>query len=353
MAEPNSRSTICSAAICAILPQGEAPKSILLIPAGRFSPRDARKPWANSDPEAVIAASDALQMTAGLPIDYDHATDLAAPKGMPAPAAGWIKKLRVQDGAIWGDVEWTEAGAKAVASGAWRYISPVFDYSKKDRIVTRLLRAALTNNPALYDTAIAAREGKQEEDDMEHDEFKAKLAALHGLGEDASHEEILKACQAAKAAAEDDDEDEGEDTDQAAARLIASGKVVSQEKFTSLLTEVNQLKADRRRETAAVKVDAAIREFKLTPAQRDWAISYCAADEKAFDEFIAKQPALKLGADGRFEHRNPGEQGAVLSKDEERICAAFGMKSEEYGKQKTALAASKSKGFGGDRPERN
>lgn len=128
----------------------------MLVPAGQVDSRDSREPWLNDDPAAVIEATAVLGMTAGLPIDYDHAIELAAPKGLPAPAAGWIKKLRVQDGAIWGDVEWTEPGAKAVASGEWRYISPVLDFAEKTRRITCVLRASLTNNPALFGTAIAA-----------------------------------------------------------------------------------------------------------------------------------------------------------------------------------------------------
>ncbi len=290
-------------AICTVIPPGEPPQSILLIPAGRFDFRDVRKPCINDEPEAAIRASEALEMTAGWPIDYDHATDLAAPKGLPAPAAGWIKKLRVQDGAIWGDVEWTEPGAKAVAAGEWKYISPVFDYDKKTRRVTRVLRAALTNNPALYDTAIAARESEGD-DQVEHDEFCKKMASLFGMPEDAKPEDIHAAAKKhveaskkkAEADAKDGDGDDDEKDEAAAARLIATGKVVAQKDYANLVGEVNQLKADRARERAAVKVDSAIRAGKITPGQRDWAIAYCARDEKDFDEFVGRQPAIALGS---------------------------------------------------------
>jgi phage I-like protein len=96
-------------------------------------------------------------MTAGLPIDFDHAIDLGAPQGQPAPAAGWIKELRQVNGVIQGRVEWTAAGAKALAAKLYRYISPVFEFSD-DGTVQRLLRAAVTNNPNLYLKAIASVE---------------------------------------------------------------------------------------------------------------------------------------------------------------------------------------------------
>ena len=90
------------------------PEWIQLIPAGSFHGRDGRGPYLLSDPEAVIKATMALRMHAGIPIDYDHATDFGAPQGSPAPAAGWITEFAIRGGAIWGRVEWTERAARAI-----------------------------------------------------------------------------------------------------------------------------------------------------------------------------------------------------------------------------------------------
>jgi len=96
-------------------------------------------------------------MTAGLPLDFDHATDFAAPEGRQAPAAGWIKQVRALNGAIQGRIEWTLKGRDAVEAHEYRYVSPVFEYDDEGRVV-RLLRAALTNNPNLNLPAIASAE---------------------------------------------------------------------------------------------------------------------------------------------------------------------------------------------------
>src|SRR6266849_5925328 len=133
-----------------------APEWIELLPAGVFYGRDGRGPFQLDDPDAVIESTHALQMNAGLPIDYDHATDFGAPEGRPAPAAGWIRELAVRDGALWGRVEWTARAADSIVAREYRYVSPVFQFDPKDGIVTRLLRAGLTNNPNLHLTAIAA-----------------------------------------------------------------------------------------------------------------------------------------------------------------------------------------------------
>src|SRR5579885_301350 len=138
---------------------GSAPEWVELIPGGTFKGRDGRGPFHMHEPDKVIEASASLDMTAGLPIDYDHATDYAAPQGGQAPAAGWIKKLKVgSNGSLWGQVEWTEKGGAAVAAKEWRYISPVFEYDEEGN-VTCLLRAGLTNNPNLKLQAVASREG--------------------------------------------------------------------------------------------------------------------------------------------------------------------------------------------------
>jgi len=65
-----------------------APDWIHLLPAtsGAVHTFDARGPYLLRDADAIIAASFADPR--GLPIDENHATDLAAPLGQPSPARG-------------------------------------------------------------------------------------------------------------------------------------------------------------------------------------------------------------------------------------------------------------------------
>ncbi len=142
-----------------------------LIPAGTFYTNDGRGPFYNADPQAVVRESRQV-LAGGVPIDFDHATDRAAPQGLPAPAAGWIREFRAVAGAIQGRVEWTARGAAALKSKEYRFISPVFEFdppvgaaagAQTGRAI-RIRRAALTNNPALSQLpALAAsrREGAQ------------------------------------------------------------------------------------------------------------------------------------------------------------------------------------------------
>ena len=116
------------------------------LPSGTWSARDLRGHRTVSDPGKLIETS----LPKGgrpLPVDYDHGS--VVPKGNGS-AAGWITELQARDNGIWGKVEWTEAGRKAVASREYRFISPVigFDGNNKQDI-SIIDSAALTNKPAL------------------------------------------------------------------------------------------------------------------------------------------------------------------------------------------------------------
>lgn len=131
---------------------------IELIPAGTFSTNDGRGPFHNPEPQSVVRLSlQYMKMKGGLPIDCEHATDRAAPHGLPAPAMGWIRNFRIVAGAIQGRVEWTPRGSAALQAKEYRFVSPVFSFEQPDGAradamtgrVMLIQRAALTNNPAL------------------------------------------------------------------------------------------------------------------------------------------------------------------------------------------------------------
>lgn len=307
------------------------PEWVELLPAGEFSGRDGRGPFRVGDPAAVIAATCALRMEAGIPIDYDHATDLAAPRGRPAPAAGWIRDFSVRGGSIWGRVEWTEHGAAAIRTREYRYISPVFQFARDGEVV-RLLRAGLTNNPNLYLTAIST--ANSEDNGME--ELLSQLRTILGISEDANADEIVeKIRQLAATAAAPAIADESVQN----ARELDPAKYVAMAQFQHALTELNALRAERRREKAERAVDEALRAGKLIPAQREWANAYCQADFKGFNEFIGRQPAL-LGEDGRGPRLGGEPAGSSPSERltplEVAVCSQLGVQPEEFLKRKTA-----------------
>ncbi|MGH8013430.1 MAG: phage protease [Candidatus Binataceae bacterium] len=341
---------------------------IQLLPAGEFTGRDGRGPYRLSDPEAVVAATRELRMEAGIPIDYDHATDFAAPEGRPAPAAGWIRNLEVRDGAIWGQVEWTRHGAAAVATLEYRYVSPVFEFSASGD-VKRLLRAALTNNPNLYLTAIAARleaadtgNGIQRLPHAQHDrgyqgasmdELMAQLREILGLAGDAEPTEAVECVRALTRERAAKQDHEAHDTAAAAGVNAAAFTAVDPAHFVPVaqlqnaLTELNSLRAARAHERAEHAVNEAIRSGRLTPAQREWAIAYCQADESGFANFIARQPSVLSGAfnfDGepppRVQHSGDstarGRVSTALNNTERAICSRLGISADDFVQRRIA-----------------
>lgn len=347
-----------------------APKWIELLPAGDFAGRDGRGPFRLSNPAGVIAATDGLRMEAGLPIDYDHATDFAAPVGRPAPAAGWIRGMEVRNGALWGEVEWTRHGAAAVVTHEYRYISPVFEYSVGGE-VQRLLRAALTNNPNLYLTAISARAtreatshideagetkgapagepGREEERAM--DDLGAQLRDICGLGTDATADQIVAEVRNLKQEAASWNRETAAAAGGGAPEVDSEvtpdpARYVPIAQFEHALTELNRLRAASARERAGFRVDAAMKAGKIIPAQREWAIAYCQANACGFEEFVARQPAVIGGtaegfggepAAGRHRRQERDEASADgglaasgLTRTELTVCARLGLRPHEY-----------------------
>jgi phage I-like protein len=311
-----------------------APEWIELLPAGVFYGRDGRGPFRLDDPAAVIESTTAMQMNAGLPIDYDHATDFGAPEGRPAPAAGWIRELEVRGGAVWGRVEWTARAANSIVAREYRYVSPVFQFDPKDGSVTRLLRAGLTNNPNLHLTAIAASRAATKASNArdERMEFPTQeLRELLNLDGDATGADVVAKVRELLRAGNAISSEIG-------AHALDPAHYVAIAEFERTLTELNALKAERARERAAHTVEEAIRAGKIVPAQREWAIAYCAADARGFQAFAAKQPSivgenLGLGGEPPADRRAGGLNAAELA-----ICAQLGLKHSEFVRRKRGRA---------------
>lgn len=165
----------------------DAPEWVHLLPSsadGKIGTADGRGPYHVADPAALISAS--FAEADRLPIDENHSTDLAAPRGEPAPARGWIIGMEARADGIWGQVEWNAAGTRLVKGKAYRAISPVILHDAAKSIHS-ILRASLVNRPNIRGlTALH----QQQDIDMT---FMQKLAAKLGLPDDATEEAVLAA----------------------------------------------------------------------------------------------------------------------------------------------------------------
>ena len=76
-------------------------------------------------------------------------------------------------------------------------------------------------------------------------------------------------------------------------RLATTGLPVSRHRHGNVVGL--RRRTDKFLHGAEHAVEQAMRAGKLVPAQREWAIAYCAADPRGFAAFTARQPALLAG----------------------------------------------------------
>lgn len=358
---------LCSArgddvATCAVLTAVDgAPDWVQLLPAGDVVPNDGRTPWLLPDPAAVVAASAPYLATAS--VDYDHGTN----KTGSSRAAGWIAKLSAEgphgEPGIWAKVDWTGPGRLALANKEYRFISPVFTFDKVTRAVGRIVRAALTNDPALAD--LPALASQQSENNPVNDDLK-KIAAALGLDPaTATMDDVIKAiatlndnatamaarkkalCSAAglPETAKDADVDTAicaklTTAESAAEAGKPAGAEASalQKQVDDLQKAVALLSADNAGARAKEKVDAAIAAGKITPAQKTWAVDYCSRDPKGFDAFVGSAPAILKS--GRIAPAGGKDDASVgLTHEQLAICTAMEIDPKDFQATQTALGA--------------
>jgi phage I-like protein len=284
-----------------------APAYVHLLPAGSFSGADGRGPFEAGDLPALIAAS----MAGGkIPIDENHATDLAGKAGQPAPARGWIVAMETRPDGVWGRVEWTASGKQLLDDLAYRGISPVFLATKEGGQVTRILRAALTNDPNLPLKTLHNRSQDMGLEDMDLSAFRtalklpeaadgaAILAAVTALHSRATEADAALARLAKAAGAPD-----GADADalvthlQAQAAKIAGAGDAAKlaDTVVQLQTQLDTLKSAQAKAEATRVVDQALAAGKPIKALRDHYIARHQADPVAVAKELEAMPSLHDG----------------------------------------------------------
>lgn len=314
------------------------PEWVQLVPAGAFNGVDGRGPWLVENAGKVIA--DSLPANGRpLVIDYDHATDLAASAGRPAPAAGWIVEMAARENGLWGRVEWTEAGAAAVKGREYRFLSPVFTHDKMGKVI-RMMRAALTNNPNLELTSL----NHLQSGDIIMDETLKALLAVLGLPADTDREKAINAVKSLAAADTDKASrltalaaKAGLKPDAAADELVTAlqsnaavdpARYVPIAALTELQGKVSTLEKAQTGAAVETAVNAAIEDGKVSPAMKEWATNYATQDLAGFKAYCASAPAIVVP--GAKLDRAPVDKDGALSADAKAVCAAMGLTEEEF-----------------------
>lgn len=298
--------------------ESQAEQWIHLMPSGEFSGRDGRGPWAMHNTDAVIASSAAFAGKKPIPVDYDHQMDKASENGKPAPAAGWIKQLQSRADGLWGLVEWTDKASAHLAAKEYRYLSPVFNHTPSGE-VTRVLRAALTNNPALELTALASVQGT----DMQNQDPLVELRSLLGLANDADMTAIVAAVR--------------ELTAEACSTNLDTDEFISIGTHQDVLASTTQAFQQQAEETAmATVVDQAIQQGHILPHHKELALELCHSGKDKFDLFVASiSPFLKgirsmqtggIAPELKIFHKS----STYLDDTTKAVCQALGHSQDEF-----------------------
>lgn len=199
--------TTLLAAACSFALEAATPDYLVLIPEGIFKGIDGRPfdaPHWNLTPERgkqIVAALN--QRSIDMVMDYEHATLEAQKTGEPAPASGWLKAGGFQYiegvGICSAKFTWTDKAAGFIGSEEYKYLSPVFLYSKAGD-VQHLLHVALTNTPNLDQLpearlAAAAQDffaqNSQQQDSEMNEELLERLRWMLNLPISATAEDII------------------------------------------------------------------------------------------------------------------------------------------------------------------
>lgn len=339
--------SLALAAAHALPDQDGAPDWVHLLPAVQreITTFDGRGPYRVVDADAVIAAS--LDDPRGLPIDENHATDLAAPKGGPAPARGWITELQSREDGIWGRVEWTGTGRDLVAGRAYRGISPVFFHDGKG-VIRKIARASLVNTPNLRGLTALHQENPMT--------FMERMAELLGLQRDASEDQIAAAVEATAAKAPQlqssltaigaalgvAESAEPQVIIDAARAARSGGTSVAalQAELVSITGELNTIREAGARAAATSFVDGAIRAGRVgVKPLRDHYIAMHMQDPARVEKEVGAMPVL--GPSGTIANPPAAANGEIaLNSDQLAAARALGVDPADYAK---TLAAERGK----------
>lgn len=286
------------------------PEVIRVLPKGHVSSTKGDFEVDDRDIAGIIRQFKARRLD--LVIDYEHQTL----NDVQAPAAGWIKDLYPGEDALMARVEWTQKGREYIANKEYRYLSPVVLVKKADQHAAVFHSAALTNTPAITGMfAIINSDALSIEEEEEPRMELSALIELLGLEEGTAEEDVLKRIKelTQQAAEEGQGGQEGKEgpakegtqlvanktvldllglpedarTEDVTARIMAfkAGDSALQRRVAELEKQAASQKAEE-------LVGLAMKDGKLSPAQKEWAVAYALSDPKGFAKFVEKAPVV-------------------------------------------------------------
>lgn len=371
----NAKTSHFVTALSASADAGGVPTEIQLLPDGLFRASDGRPAdLAGWQMDAAIAAP-LLQQAAGRAnpflIDFEHQTLLTKQNGQPAPAAGWFSALAYREGSgLWATgVAWTPRAAAMIAAGEYRFISPVFTFDAQGR-VTRLLHAALTNDPALDGMAAVAAAYRLDADSADSlstflplphaqphealtmDDILERIVYLLNLPITATPDEVAAELDKLKAMILADasgtaaasfggliahltaltDAKRGAEQQVAALSATHQPMVVVEQ----LKAEVAALRAEQAQRDREALIADGLADGRLLPVQADWARTQSPA---ALSAYLASTPPIAALAGTQTDGVPPVVSASMLTPDEITACRLLGQSEADYLSRKSASGA--------------
>ena len=338
----------------------DASAPVQLLPAGSFRARDGRPTdvaaWVCTKDTATRLIQQVGQLGIELPVDYEHQTLSAATNGLEAPAAGWFSTLSWQEGeGVFMDVAWTDKAKAYIAANEYRYISPVFTYSKATGEVIEVLHAALTNTPALTDMAAVALsrwyDNQPKQGDANVNELLKKLLAQLGLPETTSETDALAACSALKAKA--DGAEKTLDENKAELAALKAGhaapdpaKFVPISMYQAAQAALSQAVSSGQDQELSTLIAAACVDGRLIgDAAKDWAQGYGKKDLEGLKKYLASMPGFaalrgtQTGGNPPPKAKDDGAASAGLTENQLAVCKRMNIKPGDYAKSLAAASA--------------
>jgi phage I-like protein len=335
----------------------DAPEWVLVAPLGKWTKKGSPDYLVTPEIAARIAAN-FRRLGTDRVFDYEHQTLT----GAQAPAAGWIKDLQARPDGVWARVEWTQSARDMIAARQYRYYSPVIYYDWHDprtgeAIGPWLHSAALTNDPVLIGGVMPLAASQTSQHAQTHldvfifsgsgrrtDMELTKLAKLLGLKDDATEQQIVD--EASRLVAADKERRD------AASPIVACKAVLEELGVKPEATEAEvkgailalknpsgfvkaeefiALKAQIAERDAQELVACAMRDAKIAPSQKEWAIGYARKDSEAFKVFVASAPKL---IEGVSTAPPPASGAGALTETEVAVCKQLGIAPEKFSEAK-------------------
>lgn len=314
------------------------PLEIKILPLGRVTSKKGT--FLVDDESCRMILKEFEKRKIDLVVDYEHQTML----NMQAPAGGWIRELRQGEDAIIAKVEWTEKAKEYLKNREYRYLSPVIKV-RKDGRVESIHSVALTNTPAI-DGMFAICSDRLEDFLKEGDKTMdlKEIAAIFGLPENATEEDVKKAAKAAAAQAEEmkaAKNAESGDKTVANSTILGLLELPPDARTEDVTSKIMQLKngsdstsqrlkalEDEMKENAAdAAVMQALKDGKISAAQKEWAKSYALKDPEGFRKFAEQAPVIVF--QGRMKLKDSPGSGAE-GEEFSTVLKDMGLSEDDY-----------------------